>query len=89
MLFILVMQSWIFSIIAPVFSVTWSSEIILESDLLLKKHLLSIFQTLFDKQNIQKNSTYFNKNVINSIKNIHSFKWFQNLNASVHVQIYL
>ncbi len=30
MLFILVMQSWIFSIIAPVFSVTWSSEIILE-----------------------------------------------------------
>ncbi len=31
MQFIPVMQSWIFSIITPVFSITWSSEIIIIS----------------------------------------------------------
>ncbi len=47
--FIPVMQSWIFSIITPVFSVTWSFRKSFEyADLLLKKHfwLLSVLKTV-------------------------------------------
>ncbi len=67
--FIPEMQSWIFSIITPVLSVTWSFRI--HSEMLLKKHfilsmlkivLLIIFVEtviyIFDEYDVQNNSMY-------------------------------